>query len=219
MFYIVYTKNLVLKNIFKTILLIGIVVVSYLNAVRFAKPCLERTEIDVSFLAKYVQSDRRVIFDSVGNAVGYRMDDSTYRVDREGNRYYFTRSVFPKFYSSSFVVLIVLVFVYLSVVFSEDGEWDYEDIWVNTANKFLDIVEENGKIHYTFRGRIIYSTEISRFPEYIKLIILRNGVHVLDGYSIYQIDINLSKFYKNPNLFPKWESITEKRSRLIDRLV
>jgi hypothetical protein len=208
-FYIFYVKNLVLNNLFKIILLVGIVVLSF--AVREkSKPLSVRSKIDVSVSSQVisngstvliVRGDSGIVIDSVGNVVGYRESDSTYRVEREGDRYYYVHSVLSEFYVLSIIGLIVLGIVFLVTVFSEDGEWDFKNIWVCASKDSVVSVIENGRIIFLFRGRMVYSSD------------------VLERHFDYDIEKNLGKFYKNPNLFPKWESVTQKRSRLLDCLV
>jgi hypothetical protein len=204
-------KNLVLNNLFKTILLIGIVVMTFVVMEKSkSKYFSEKSKIDVSISSQVifdgstviiVRGDSGIVIDSVGNVVGYRTANSTYLVEREGGQYYYVHSVFSEFYILSIIGLIVLGIVFLVTICSEDGEWDFKNIWVCTSKGSVVSVIENGRIIFLFRDRMIYSSD------------------VLDRHFDYDIEKNLEKFYKNPNLFPKWESVTQKRSRIIESLV
>ena len=104
----------------------------------------------------------------------------------------------PVVFISGFVGgVLVIMFIILSL--SDDG-WDLNEVWLYNSVKEIKCYEEEGKFIYIFQDRLICKKD-----------------YIINDY---QIKDYLADFRINgKNLYPKYEAKTEKRDRLIDKLL
>jgi len=98
----------------------------------------------------------------------------------------------------SMIGLVILLIVLLIASFIEDG-WELKETWAYISFKEIKCYEQGEEFWYVYHGKLI-----------------RQSKYILDEYHIKDA---FSRYLKNPNHYPQFESKQEKRDRLINKLI
>lgn len=102
-------------------------------------------------------------------------------------------------YVVSWVGLVISIIIILIIMFSGDGEWDFDEILTRTYLSMVDCEIEDKIFFYILNGRLIYQSQ--------------------QHCDVYYLRQHVSSYVSNRNIYPKFKTIQQRRESSIESLL